>query len=128
MCLFLFSSDFLRKENKMNTHYTVTVFELGGCCSTSLMDPAHYSELNELEELTKELKLSGISLIRINAALKPDLLNSVPEIDEYLQDKGMEIFPLTVIQGEIVKKQKYPTRQDIDEWLNINSIKDNQYK
>ncbi|MGH1516397.1 arsenic metallochaperone ArsD family protein [Chryseobacterium sp. JK1] len=112
----------------MNTQYTVTVFEIGGCCSTSLMDPAHYSELNELEQLTRELKLSGISLIRINAALKPHLLNAVPKIDDYLQDKGMEIFPLTVVQGKIVKEQKYPTRVEIDEWLNMNTTKNNQNK
>lgn len=105
----------------MNTNLTITIFELGGCCSTSLMDPTHYSEITELDLMAKELKTEGVNIIRINAAMKPELLNAVPEIDNYLKDKDMDVFPLTIINDNIIKDKSYPTVQEIKQWLSVNN-------
>lgn len=94
----------------------IIIFEVGGCCSTSLMNPAHYSDLQQLDTFAKELQKKGVTLLRINAALKPDLLNKVPGIDHFLSDKGMEIFPLTVINDSIVKTKEYPDFSELTLW------------
>ncbi|RAJ82311.1 arsenical resistance operon trans-acting repressor ArsD [Chitinophaga dinghuensis] len=98
----------------------VLIFELGGCCSTSLMNPSHYSDLNQLESFSQDLYQFGISLQRINAALKPDLLNKVPGIDNFLLDKTMDVFPITVVNNLIVKSGGYPNQAEILEWTATN--------
>ncbi|RFS26727.1 arsenical resistance operon transcriptional repressor ArsD [Chitinophaga silvatica] len=104
----------------------VLIFEIGGCCSTSLMNPSQYSDLQLLESYSKELQQFGISLQRINAALKPDLLNQIPGIDDFLQDKTMEIFPITIVDSLIRKSGGYPNLTEILEWTGIDkNVKEN---
>ena len=98
----------------------IIIFELGGCCSTSLMNPSHYSDLKQLESYTKELQKQGVTLLRINAALKPDLLNLVHGINDFLNDKGMDIFPITVINAAVVKTREYPNLIELEKWLGID--------
>lgn len=97
----------------------IIIFELGGCCSTSLMNPSHYSDLKQLDTDTKKIEKQGITLLRINAALKPDLLNEVSGINDFLKDKGMEIFPITVINNTIVKSKEYPNLSELTNWAGI---------
>ena len=97
----------------------IIIFELGGCCSTSLMNPSHYSDFKQLDTYTKDLQKQGVTLLRINAALKPDLLNQVSGIDDFLNDKGMDIFPITIVNDTIVKTKDYPNLTELTQWSGI---------
>lgn len=101
----------------MESQREIVIFELGGCCSSSLLNPEHYTTLQQLDQLAKDLKKEGIQLLRVNAALKPELLNQVSGIDAFLEDKGMEVFPLTVVNRQIVKDKAYPEYAEIQTWL-----------
>lgn len=97
----------------------ITIFEMGGCCSTSLMNPDSYTEQQRLDSNADFLKVKGIELIRVNVAMKPDLLIQIPNIDDYLDNKGTEIFPLTIIENKVVKDKSYPTQEELTAWTGI---------
>lgn len=97
----------------------IIIFELGGCCSTSLMNQSHYSDLKQLDTYTKDLQKQGVTLLRINAALKPDLLSQVPGIEDFLNDKGIDIFPITIVNDTIVKTKDYPNLSELTQWSGI---------
>lgn len=97
----------------------ITIFEMGGCCSTSLTSPETYSELQRLDRDADILRNNGVELIRINVAMKPDLLAQIPNIDDYLSDKGIDIFPLTLIENKVVKEKEYPTQAELRAWTGI---------
>lgn len=99
--------------------HKITIFEMGGCCSTSLMNPDSYTDQQRLDRDADYLKTKEVELIRINVAMKPDLLAQIPNIDDYLSDKGMEIFPLTIIENEVVKDKSYPTQGELTAWTGI---------
>lgn len=97
----------------------ITIFEMGGCCSTSLMNSDNYTELQRLDSDADFLKTKGIELMRINVAMKPDVLAQVPDIDDYLDNKGIEVFPLTIIEDKVVKDKSYPTQEELAVWTGI---------
>ncbi|WP_352423386.1 arsenic metallochaperone ArsD family protein [Proteiniphilum sp.] len=97
----------------------ITIFEMGGCCSTSLMNTDSYTELQRLDSYADFLKTKDIELIRVNVAMKPDLLAQIPNIDDYLDEKGIEVFPLTIIENKVVKDKSYPTQEELAVWTGI---------
>lgn len=97
----------------------IAIFEMGGCCSTSLMSPDSYTDQQRLDRDANYLKTKGIELIRINVAMKPDSLAQIPDIDDYLENKGIEIFPLTIIDNKVVKDKSYPTQAELADWTGL---------
>ncbi|MDL2237202.1 arsenic metallochaperone ArsD family protein [Christensenellaceae bacterium OttesenSCG-928-K19] len=41
------------------------------------------------------------------------------DINKMMMDKGVEILPITLIDGQIKKTAAYPTNAEISEWLNV---------
>lgn len=97
----------------------ITVFELGGCCATSLMNPEVQNEQEKINQYALVLKDKGIDLMRVNVAMKPSMLLQIPGMNEYLDTNGMNTFPITVLDDKIVKDKSYPTKVEISQWSGI---------
>lgn len=97
----------------------ITIYEMGGCCSTSLVNPGNYSDLERLDQDTQLLKANAIDLLRVNVALKPQSLTDEPALGAFLKDKGMDAFPVTVVDGRVVKSADLPSQQELSAWTGI---------
>lgn len=94
----------------------VTIYEMGGCCSTSLVSPQNYAELQRLEKNAADLKKQGIELLRVNVAMKPQVLTEEPALGEFLTNQSIEVFPVTVFNGKVVKSVQLPTQDELSAW------------
>lgn len=98
----------------------VTIYEMGGCCSTSLVSPDNYAELQRLEKNAADLKRQGIELLRVNVAMKPQVLMEEPALGKFLENKSVEAFPVTVANGKVVKSAEFPTQDELLEWTGVS--------
>lgn len=94
----------------------VTIYEMGGCCSTSLVSPENYADLQRLEKNAADLKSQGIELLRVNVAMKPQVLTEEPALREFLKDQNADVFPVTVANGKVVKSVELPTQDELSAW------------
>ncbi len=97
----------------------ITIYEMGGCCSTSLVSPQSYAELQRIENNSIDLEKQGVKLLRINVAMKPQVLREEPALAEFLENRGSEVFPVTVVDGKVVKSVEFPTEAELSEWTGV---------
>lgn len=94
----------------------VTIYEMGGCCSTSLVGPQNYAELQRIEKNAADLNKQGIELLRVNIAMKPQVLTEEPALAELLNHQNLAVFPVTVFNGKVVKSLQLPTQDELSAW------------
>lgn len=94
----------------------VTIYEMGGCCSTSLVSPENYANLQRLEKNAADLRSQGVELLRVNVAMRPQVLTEEPALGEFLKDKSADVFPVTVANGKVVKSVELPTQYELSAW------------
>lgn len=94
----------------------VTIYEMGGCCSTSLISPENYTNLQRLEKNAADLQSQGVELLRVNVAMKPEVLKEDTALGEFLKDKDVDVFPVTVANGKVVKSFELPTQDELSAW------------
>jgi|SRR5271157_597057 len=95
------------------------VFEGAICCPTGVCGPNPDKELIEFNETLKKLgeKYKGLKIIRASMSFNVQLFMQTPEVRDLVKKNGPSILPVTVIDGKIVKKQKYPEYTELTQWL-----------
>lgn len=101
----------------------ITIYEMGGCCSTSLTDPGKYENLERLNQSEAQLKAAGIVLDRVNVAQKPQSFSEDTALGEFTLGKGAEVFPVTVVDGKVVKSADFPSDAELSIWTGIDFVK-----
>lgn len=98
------------------------IFDPAMCCSTGVCGPSIDPELLRVSTVINILNSKGILVIRHNLSQDPQSYVSNQEISQLLVAQGVSALPITLINGVIVKKEKYPTNKELAEWLGINEI------
>lgn len=89
------------------------IYEPAMCCSTGLCGGSSDSELIRISTAISNLEKKGIQIQRIDfAADTMEFINS-KEINELITKQGVEILPVTVVNGVIVKTKAYPSNEEI---------------
>jgi len=47
------------------------------------------------------------------------LRNLSPTINDLLKEDGVDVLPVTIIDGEVVKKKEYPTNEELSTLLGV---------
>ena len=97
----------------------IEIFDPAMCCSTGVCGPAIDPELLRIATAVSMLNDKGIHIIRHGLATEPQEFVSHTLIHDLIQQKGTEILPITLIDGEVVKTGTYPTNEELSEWLGI---------
>ncbi len=97
----------------------LTIFEGPMCCSTGICGPEPDRELIDINEALKKLaeEYKGLKITRASMSFNPQLFLQTKEIRDMVKEKGPEILPITMIDGKIVKKQKYPKYAELKKLL-----------
>jgi hypothetical protein len=95
------------------------IFDPAMCCSTGVCGPSVDKNLLRVSTVINKLKNKGILVERYNLTSNPQIFVDNKTINEMLNNEGVEVLPVTMIDGEVVKTKAYPTNEEFCSLLEI---------
>lgn len=95
------------------------IFDPAMCCSTGVCGPSVDPELLRVATLLNLLKNKGIVIERYNLTSNPQIFVDNKTINEMLNKDGIDVLPVTMVEGVVVKAKTYPTNQEICKLLEL---------
>jgi hypothetical protein len=89
------------------------IYEPPICCPTGVCGPAPDPSLAKLQEDILRWKKAGVVVERIAINHAPQRFMANPIVVGLLTREGQEVLPITVLDGKVVCKGKYPTDDQI---------------
>jgi len=93
----------------------IEIFDPAMCCSTGVCGPSVDPELIRMAAVTENLKAKGYDVTRYNLANEPQAFANSIIISQLLKEKGPDVLPVTVVDGEIKKTKKFLTNEELQE-------------
>lgn len=97
----------------------MVIFEPAMCCSTGVCGPSVDPELLRVSTVISNLKNNGIIVERHNLSSNPQIFVDNKEINRMLNTNGVEVLPVTMVDGEVVKIKGYPTDEEFVKYLGV---------
>ena len=95
------------------------IFDPAMCCSSGVCGPSVDKNLMRVATLLNRLEKRGITIERHNLSNNPKIFIDNKEINKMLNDKGVDILPITMVDGVVVKTKEYPTNEEFVKMLEI---------
>ena len=95
------------------------IFDPAMCCSTGVCGPAIDPELIRVSTVISNLDKSGIKVERYNLTSNPQAFVDNHIINEMLTKDGVDVLPVTVVDGKVVKTKIYPTNDEFTKYLGL---------
>lgn len=95
------------------------IFEPAMCCSTGVCGPSVDKELLRVSTVINNLKNNGIVVERYNLTNNPLIFVQNTEINNMLDKEGIEVLPVVMVDGAVVKTKGYPSNEEICSLLDI---------
>lgn len=99
----------------------MVIFEPAMCCDTGVCGPSVDQELLRLSTVLNNLRENGVLVERYNLTNNPQIFVDNRTIHSILNQEGVEALPVTMVDGEVVKKQAYPSNEEICQHLNLST-------
>ena len=100
---------------------TIEIFDPPMCCPSGLCGPDIDPALLDINEAILKVKKEFDGQVKIERYLLsqqgPKFMQQ-PEVMRRLQKFGVEILPLTLVNGKVVKEKEYPTYDEIKSIIN----------
>lgn len=109
--------------SKEKTMKTVQVYDKPMCCSTGVCGPEVDPVLPQFAADLDWLKSQGHNVERYNLAQQPQAFIENKAIHQVLSTEGTDSLPVVVIDGEIVSRKVYPTRDGLSALVNGSPAK-----
>lgn len=97
----------------------IVIFEPAMCCSTGVCGPSVDKELLRVSTVLNNLKSNGVLVERYNLSSNPQIFVDNKEINELLNKEGIEILPVTMVNGVVEKTKEYPTNSELCMLLDV---------
>ncbi|WIV10458.1 arsenite efflux transporter metallochaperone ArsD [Proteiniborus sp. MB09-C3] len=97
----------------------MVIFDPAMCCPTGVCGPSVDPELLRVSRVINRLKRNNVEVERHNLTGNPQIFIDNKVINEILNKEGVEILPVTMVDGVIVKTKSYPTDEEFIKLLNI---------
>lgn len=88
----------------------IQVFDPPMCCSTGACGPSVDPGLVRFAADVDWLKRQGVEVERQNLAQQPAAFANTPAVKEALGKEGLGCLPLILVDGRVMGKGRYPTR------------------
>lgn len=99
---------------------TIEIFDPAMCCPTGLCGPNINPDLMRIAAAVEYMKRKGAPVTRHNLRDEPQLYVSNQLINQYLQEKGVDGLPVTLVDGKITVEGGYPTNAQLTDWTGIS--------
>ena len=95
------------------------IFDPAMCCSTGLCGPVINLELLRISTIINNLEKNGVKVERYNLNSNPQVFVDNIVINEILNRDGVDVLPVTIVDGKVVKTKKYSTNDELLKFLNV---------
>lgn len=85
----------------------LTIYDPAMCCSSGVCGPDVDTELVQLSGFLKNLDESKVTVERYNLSQEPAVYTA-GIVAEKLKEKGTDVLPLVLIDGEVISEGGYP--------------------
>ncbi|QDS95909.1 Arsenical resistance operon trans-acting repressor ArsD [Roseimaritima multifibrata] len=94
----------------------VEIYDRAMCCSTGVCGPQVDPELPKFAADLDWLKEQGHDVSRFNLAQNPAEFAKQPIVNQMLAEQGVDCLPLVIVDGVIVSRSEYPSRENLALW------------
>lgn len=91
----------------------VEIFEPPLCCPTGLCGPVLDTTLVDLADAVAELTGEGRTVVRHMMTSDPQAFMRNTEVYALIKARQLEVLPITVVRGQVVKTSAYPTLDEL---------------
>lgn len=95
------------------------IFDPAMCCSTGVCGPSIDPELMRVSTVISNLDKHGIKVERYNLTYNPQVFVDNKTINELLNKDGVDILPVTIVDGKVIKTKNYPTNEEFAKYLGV---------
>ena len=95
------------------------IFDPAMCCPTGVCGPSVDPELLRVSRVINRLKRNNVEVERHNLTSNPQIFVDNKIINEILNKEGVEVLPVTMVDGVVVKTKSYPTDDEFIKLLDI---------
>ncbi len=96
---------------------TIQVYDKPMCCSTGICGPAVDPVLPRFAADLDWVKTQGHQVERYNLSQQPMAFVQNPLVQQTLTKEGTDCLPLIIVNGHIVSRRGYPTREMLAMWM-----------
>lgn len=97
----------------------IEIYEKALCCETGVCGANVDTELLRITSLVTELKAKGFDMERFNLSSRPEQFIKNALVSGLIKEKGIEILPLTLVDGKIVKEKIYPSNAEFEKLTGV---------
>ncbi|MPN36550.1 Arsenical resistance operon trans-acting repressor ArsD [bioreactor metagenome] len=94
------------------------IYEPAMCCSTGLCGVGIDPELLRISTVLASLEKNEIKVERYNLTNAPQEFIKNAEVNQLIS-KGVDVLPITVLDGKVVITKRYPTNDEFISMLNV---------
>lgn len=98
---------------------SLKIFDPAMCCSTGVCGPSFDPELARFAADLDWLTARGVDTARFNFAQQPDAFAETAAVREALDREGRNCLPIVLLDGEIVSRARYPTREELAAFVKL---------
>lgn len=109
------SSSIIQNEQE-RTMKVIQVYDKPLCCSSGVCEPQVDPVLPRFAADLQWLKSQGVQVERFNLAQQPEAFMQNPDVHRALVTQGTTCLPLIVVDGRIVSRREYPSREMLAQW------------
>ena len=99
---------------------TIEIFDPAMCCPTGLCGTNIDPNLMRIAVIVDTLKKKGVNISRHNLKDEPMIYVTNTKINDLLQSKGVDVLPITLVDGEVAVTGEYPSTKQMAEWSGVN--------
>lgn len=96
------------------------MFDPAMCCSTGVCGPGVDPELLRVSTVINNLSNRGVIVERYNLTSNPQAFVDNKVINDLLNKDGVDVLPVIIVDGEVVKTKAYPTDEEFCKFLEIS--------
>ncbi|MDF2905123.1 MAG: arsD [Herbinix sp.] len=98
---------------------SMQIYEPAMCCSTGLCGVGVDPELLRISTVLNTLEKNGVNVERYNLTSAPQEFIKNKAVNTAINEQGMDVLPLTVLDNEIIITGRYPTNDEFVQYFNI---------
>lgn len=98
----------------------MAIYEPAMCCSTGVCGVGVDEDLLRISTVLSTLEKSDVVVERYNLSSSPQAFITNPIVNGHIRAKGLDVFPITLVDDEIVLSGRYPSNEEFITLLNLS--------
>ncbi|WP_346353342.1 arsenite efflux transporter metallochaperone ArsD [Azotosporobacter soli] len=97
----------------------IEIFDPAMCCPTGLCGPGVDPDLLRVTTTLSNLTAKGVTVSRYGLSSEPQAFVDNKLVNEYLVKEDVQVLPITVVDGQVVKTKAYLTNEEFAKWSGV---------